>query len=139
VESILNININRKGGKIMSSYGKILDGRLTLQYGVVNYEGKNIINPSDEILRKLGWYPVKSDVQLPPKEGFMIIESYMLVEEQVTDEGTIPSHILIKYAYEALPPVEPQPTLQDQIDELKKRQEVSDNALQDLILNTMQL
>lgn len=123
----------------MSSYGKILDGRLTLQYGVVNYEGKNIINPSDEILRKLGWYPVKSDVQLPQKEGFMIIESYMLVEEQVTDEGTIPSHILIKYAYEALPPVEPQPTLQDQIDELKKRQEVSDNALQDLILNTMQL
>lgn len=123
----------------MSSYGKILDGRLTLQHGVVNYEGKNIINPSDEILRKLGWYPVKSDVQLPPKEGFMIIESYMLVEEQVTDEGTIPSHILIKYAYEALPSVEPQPTLQDQIDELKKRQEVSDNALQDLILNTMQL
>lgn len=123
----------------MSSYGKILDGRLTLQHGVVNYEGKNIINPSDEILRKLGWYPVKSDVQLPPKEGFMIVESYMLVEEQVTDEGTIPSYILIKYAYEALPPVEPQPTLQDQIDELKKRQEVSDNALQDLILNTMQL
>lgn len=123
----------------MSSYGKILDGRLTLQHGVVNYEGKNIINPSDEILRKLGWYPVKSDVQLPPKEGFMIVESYMLVEEQVTDEGTIPSHILIKYAYEALPLVEPQPTLQDQIDELKKRQEVSDNALQDLILNTMQL
>ena len=123
----------------MSSYGKILDGRLTLQHGIVNYDGKNIINPSDEILRKLGWYPVKSDVQLPPKEGFMIIESYMLVEEQVTDEGTIPSHILIKYAYEALPPVELQPTLQDQIDELKKRQEVSDNALQDLILNTMQL
>lgn len=123
----------------MLSYGKILDGRLTLQHGVVNYEGKNIINPSDEILRKLGWYPVKSDVQLPPKEGFMIVESYMLVEEQVTDEGTIPSHILIKYTYEALPPVEPQPTLQDQIDELKKRQEVSDNALQDLILNTMQL
>lgn len=123
----------------MSSYGKILDGRLTLQHGVVNYEGKNIINPSDEILRKLGWYPVKSDVQLPPKEGFMIIESYMLVEEQITDGGTVPSHILIKYAYEALPPVEPQPTLQDQIDELKKRQEVSDNALQDLILNTMQL
>lgn len=123
----------------MSSYGKILDGRLTLQHGVVNYEGKNIINPSDEILRKLGWYPIKSDVQLPPKEGFMIVESYMLVEEQVTDEGTIPSHILIKYAYGALPPVEPQPTLQDQIDELKKRQEVSDNALQDLILNTMQL
>lgn len=123
----------------MSSYGKILDGRLTLQHGVVNYEGKNIINPSDEILRKLGWYPVKSDVYLPQKEGFMIVESYMLVEEQVTDEGTIPSHILIKYAYEALPPVEPQPTLQDQIDELKKRQEVSDNALQDLILNTMQL
>lgn len=123
----------------MSSYGKILDGRLTLQHGVVNYEGKNIINPSDEILRKLGWYPVKSDVQLPSKEGFMIVESYMLVEEQITDEGTIPSHILIKYAYEALPPVEPQPTLQDQIDELKKRQEVSDNALQDLILNTMQL
>lgn len=123
----------------MSSYGKILDGRLTLQHGVVNYEGKNIINPSDEILRKLGWYPIKSDVQLPPKEGFMIIESYMLVEEQVTDEGTIPSHILIKYAYEALPSVEPQPTLQDQIDELKKRQEVFDNALQDLILNTMQL
>lgn len=123
----------------MSSYGKILDGRLTLQHGVVNYDGKNIINPSDEILRKLGWYPVKSDVQLPPKEGFMIVESYMLVEEQVTDEGTIPSHILIKYAYEVLPPVEPQPTLQDQIDELKKRQEVSDNALQDLILNTMQL
>ena len=123
----------------MSSYGKILDGRLTLQHGVVNYEGKNIINPSDEILRKLGWYPVKSDVQLPPKEGFMIVESYMLVEEQITDEGIIPSHILIKYAYEALPPVEPQPTLQDQIDELKKRQEVSDNALQDLILNTMQL
>ncbi len=89
----------------MSSYGKILDGRLTLQHGVVNYDGKNIINPSDEILRKLGWYPVKSDVQLPPKEGFMIVESYMLVEEQVTDEGTIPSHILIKYAYEALPPV----------------------------------
>lgn len=82
----------------MSSYGKILDGRLTLQHGVVNYDGKNIINPSDEILRKLGWYPVKSDVQLPPKEGFMIVESYMLVEEQVTDEGTIPSHILIKYA-----------------------------------------
>lgn len=123
----------------MSSYGKILDGRLTLQHGVVNYDGKNIINPSDEILRKLGWYPVKSDVQLPPKEGFMIVESYMLVEEQITDEGTIPSHILIKYVYEALPPVEPQPTLQDQIDELKKRQEVSDNALQDLILNTMQL
>ncbi|EPD59028.1 hypothetical protein HMPREF1215_00633 [Coprococcus sp. HPP0074] len=123
----------------MSSYGKILDGRLTLQHGVVNYEGKNIINPSDEILRKLGWYPVKSDVQLPPKEGFMIIESYILVEEQVTDEGAIPSHILIKHAYEALPPVEPQPTLQDQIDGLKKRQEVSDNALQDLILNTMQL
>ena len=123
----------------MSSYGKILDGRLTLQHGVVNYDGKNIINPSDEILRKLGWYPVKSDVQLPPKEGFMIVESYMLVEEQITDEGAIPSHILIKYAYEALPPVEPQPTLQDQIDELKKRQEVSDNALQDLILNTMQL
>lgn len=121
------------------AYGKILDGRLTLQHGVVNYEGKNIINPSDEILRKLGWYPVKSDVQLPSKEGFMIVESYMLVEEQITDEGTIPSHILIKYAYEALPPVEPQPTLQDQIDELKKRQEVSDNALQDLILNTMQL
>lgn len=123
----------------MSSYGKILDGRLTLQHGVVNYDGKNIINPSDEILRKLGWYPVKSDVQLPPKEGFIIVESYMLVEEQITDEGTIPSHILIKYAYEALSPVEPQPTLQDQIDELKKRQEVSDNALQDLILNTMQL
>nr|DAN96317.1 MAG TPA: hypothetical protein [Caudoviricetes sp.] len=123
----------------MSPYGKILDGRLTLQHGVVNYEGKNIINPSDEILRKLGWYPVKSDVQLPPKEGFIIVESYMLVEEQITDGGTIPSHILIKYAYEALPPVEPQPTLQDQIDELKKRQEVSDNALQDLILNTMQL
>ena len=113
----------------MSSYGKILDGRLTLQHGVVNYDGKNIINPSDEILRKLGWYPVKSDVQLPPKEGFMIVESYMLVEEQITDEGTIPSHILIKYAYEALPPVEPQPTLQDQIDELKKRQEVSDKKV----------
>ncbi|EGC75454.1 hypothetical protein HMPREF0490_00652 [Lachnospiraceae bacterium 6_1_37FAA] len=121
------------------SYGKILNEQLILQYGVVNYEGKNIINPSDEILRKLGWYPVKSEVGLPPKEGFTIVESYMLVEEQITDEGTIPSHILIKYAYEALPPVEPQPTLQDQIDELKKRQEVSDNALQDLILNTMHL
>lgn len=121
------------------SYGKILNEQLILQYGVVNYEGKNIINPSDEILRKLGWYPVKSEVALPPKEGFTIVESYILVEEQITDEGTIPSHILIKYAYEALPPVEPQPTLQDQIDELKKRQEVSDNALQDLILNTMQL
>lgn len=121
------------------SYGKILNEQLILQYGVVNYEGKNIINPSDEILRKLGWYPIKSEAGLPPKEGFTIVESYMLVEEQITDEGTIPSHILIKYAYEALPPVEPQPTLQDQIDELRKRQEVSDNALQDLILNTMQL
>lgn len=89
------------------AYGKILDGKLILQYGIVNYKGRNIINPSDSILRELGWYPITYTSSLPDKDGFIVKESFEIVPEQEVEEEIIPSHIFQKWSYEEIPTLPP--------------------------------
>lgn len=102
-------------------YGK-LDSNSNLLYApsVLIVGGKQIISPFESDYLDNGYLSIVTGIDLPYKNGFDVVESYEIVEEEQTPEGIIPKHIKRVQKYVESPPQpEPQQSLEEQIIDLQ--------------------
>ena len=98
----------------MSEYGKLTDdGNLILEENPLLTEDEIIFNPTDEEYQKAGWLPIKYTAKPPEKEGHIIVDSYIEVEEKEEGGEVIPRHIEQVWNYKEIPPEEPSETTQE--------------------------
>lgn len=113
----------------MKQYGKLENGILTRAPKIAEWHGHIVNNPSGEKLHELGYLPITYTE--PPtwaEDG----KHYESDWEQTESE-------ILQTWYLADNPVcpEPEQPMEERLSEMEQRQEVTDTAVQDLILTIM--
>lgn len=110
-------------------YAKLISGTLRSAPKKVAYNGKTILNPPEEILLDMGYLPVTyTDMPTDAPEGRHYESSWIQTDAEIVQVWTLADDLNIP---------EPEPTPEERIAVLEEKQEITDTAVQDLILTMM--
>ena len=110
-------------------YAKLVNGTLRSAPKKVDYNGKTIFNPTEEILLELGYMPVTyTDMPTDVPSGQHYEPHWEQTNTEIVQVWTLADDLNIP---------EPEPTPEERIAVLEEKQEITDTAVQDLILTMM--
>ena len=110
-------------------YAKLVNGTLRSAPKTVNYNGNTILNPPEEILLDMGYLPVTyTDMPTDAPDGQHYESHWEQTDTEIVQVWTLVDN-----------PAEPEPevTQEERIAVLEEKQEITDTAVQDLILTMM--
>ena len=110
-------------------YAKLVNGTLRSAPKKVDYNGKTIFNPTEEILLGMGYLPVTyTDMPTDASNGQHYESHWEQTDTEIVQVWTLVDN-----------PAEPEPevTQEERIAVLEEKQEITDTAVQDLILTMM--
>lgn len=110
-------------------YAKLINSTLRSAPKKVDYNGKTIFNPPDDVLLDMGYLPVAyTDIPTDAPDGQHYESHWEQSEMEILQVWTLADDLNIPY---------PEPTPEERIAVLEEKQEITDTAVQDLILTMM--
>ena len=110
-------------------YAKLISGTLRSAPKKVNYNGQTIFNPPESVLQDMGYLPVTyTDMPTDAPEGQHYESSWCQNDAEIVQIWTPADDLNIP---------DPEPTPEERIAVLEEKQEITDTAVQDLILTMM--
>lgn len=110
-------------------YAKLISGTIRRAPNKVTYNGKTIFNPPEEILLDMGYLPVTyTGMPTDAPEGKHYESHWEQSEMEILQVWTLADDLNIP---------DPEPTPEERIAVLEEKQEITDTAVQDLILTMM--
>lgn len=110
-------------------YAKLISGTLRSAPKKVNYNGQTIFNPPESVLQDMGYLPVTyTGMPTDAPEGKHYESHWEQSEMEILQVWTLADDLNIP---------DPEPTPEERIAVLEEKQEITDTAVQDLILTMM--